>query len=206
MTTMRTLKRLVYVFLVAALLAVPLAAVAAQSGTGDSGDIYVPLNLPAPGETELTLGELAPSALPETGASKIAEPAIKNWRYEGFTLVPDWVDTAEPGALPQTGNARSFTVTADGMMYDSATWDDTSYAPDLAPSDPPVALPQTGVDVGLSGAVEAALSQLAARGFSVTSAQAGTFSSRTVNLGGITGPARQTISDQLAASGFTVAD
>jgi hypothetical protein len=137
--------------------------------TGQSGDIYVPSNLPAPGETELTIGELArsslaetepgdiylasnvltpgktaltagpaPVALPETGSNKIPEPAIKNWRFEGFTLVPDWVGSQQPKTMPVTGSAEQAGTTVGGLV-----WDGTTYVPDVV-SEPPLALPLTG--------------------------------------------------------------
>jgi hypothetical protein len=141
--------------------------------TGNSGGIYVPPNLPAPGETELTIGEAAlssmaetesgdiwvasnpttsepaPAALPETGSSKIPEPAIKEWRFDGYTLVPDWADTAEPEAmtgvasepplaLPVTGSTEQTGTTGGGFV-----WDGMTYVPDVV-SEPPLALPATG--------------------------------------------------------------
>ena len=47
-------------------LTIPAEPTLALPQTGRSGEVYVPSNLPAPGETELTIGELTPSALPET--------------------------------------------------------------------------------------------------------------------------------------------
>jgi hypothetical protein len=57
--------------------------------TGNTGEVFVPSNLPAPGWTELTIGELALSALVET------EPGDIWWASNGAS------DT--PGMLPVTG-------------------------------------------------------------------------------------------------------
>ena len=79
------------------------------TGRWDDG-IFVPSNLPAPGETELTIGELAPSALPVTGTSAQSTGCAQFW---GMT-VPDGFyshgcdngalpGTTAPSALPQSG-------------------------------------------------------------------------------------------------------
>ncbi len=217
--------RLVQLLVVAALLVVPVAAISAQSGTANSGYVWdgasdwpgvtciaLPEALPETGiarfdsytEDDRALlaiqpwGKVAPQALPETGSDKIPAPAIANWRFEGFTLVPDFADTAKPSALPATGNTAP-----DGMTIQGFTWDGQAYVPNVV-SEPPAALPQSGMDFGgLSGRDrQVILDQMAARGASAWSAPAST--QRTANLDGITGRERQTIIDHLAASGVTV--
>lgn len=91
-----------------------------QTGAVESGA----LTETEPGDVYFS--SAAPSVLPETG-SKIPEPAIKNWRFEGFTLVPDW---AEPGTLPETGAAPM-------------------YYPDV-PSEPPLLVPVTPDSIDLA--------------------------------------------------------
>ena len=198
---MRTLKRSLQILVVTALLALPVAAVSAQSGTVGNGYVWdgasdwpgvtsaivAPEELPQTGASSFdsytmddrallavepwsgpdlssmtqtepgdiwvaanpTTSEPAPSALPETGSNKIPEPAIKNWRFDGFTLVPDWAATAQPEAindvasepplaLPVTGSAQQPGTATGGFV-----WDGTTYVPDVV-SEPPLALPATG--------------------------------------------------------------
>jgi len=154
MSTSRFFRLLIAV----ALFALPVAAISAQSDTADGyvwdgasdwpGVTHIVAAPDALAETEpgdIYLASVrpgsdgsAPWALPVTGRDKISEPAIKNWRFEGFTLVPDWAVGSEPAALPVTGSGE------ERPLLDGAYNEEFTSASDLVPLGVPAALPQTG--------------------------------------------------------------
>lgn len=113
---MRSVMRLIGVLAAVLLFAVPVLGISAQGGqlpvTGSWDDgIFVPSNLPAPGETELTIGELTPSALPVTGTSAQPTGCAQFWGMtdpDGFYShecdnAGALSGTRRPSALPRTG-------------------------------------------------------------------------------------------------------
>ena len=109
---MRSVTRLIGVLAAVLLFAVPVLGISAQGGqlsvTGRWDDgIFVPSNLPAPGETELTIGELAPSALPVTGSWDDGIFVPSNLPAPGETELT--IGELNPSALPPTGTSAQST-------------------------------------------------------------------------------------------------
>jgi hypothetical protein len=194
---MRTLKKLVQVLVVAALLVIPAVAISAQSG-----DIYIPPNLPAPNETELTIGEMTPSVLPETGTSpeeafSFAPQASVDYGKalrDAYAELRSTGEVVAPTTLPSTG-------------YDGAKALRDAYAQLRSTGEvvAPSSLPMTGADLLTGHYPQTILDQTAASGGITRGVWSGATSRSPVDLGGITGPERQTIIDQLTASGVSVA-
>jgi hypothetical protein len=108
--------------------------------TGNTGEVFVPSNLPAPGWTELTIGELALSALVETepgdiwwasnGASDTPGMLPVTGMVPGSHINPSAVFTGEraPQALPMTGSSIGFdpTLRVPAPWFSTATaiWSD----------------------------------------------------------------------------------
>jgi ribosomal protein S11 len=182
----------------------------AAPALGDWGtDVFVPSNLPAPGETELTIGELARAAA-KVGSDVRATGS--DWAYGYDQLAIGMYQLEASSGMSATG-ARAGTwsprtVSLDGVTEPARQTIIAQLAASgvTVTSAQPKALPQTGVDLGrLSGRDrQIILDQMAASGGSTRGAWSGAMSRSAVILDGLTGRDRQTIIDHLAASGVSI--
>jgi hypothetical protein len=152
-STLKALNVIRWFVVVAALVA--WAGLMALPALGDSGtDLFVPLNLPAPGETELTIGELTPSALPVTGNTGGEVFVPSNLPASGWTeltigeLALSALVETEPGDIWWASNGASDTpgmLPVTGMVPGSHINPSAVFTGERAPE----TLPMTGTGLGL---------------------------------------------------------
>jgi hypothetical protein len=167
-STLKALNVIRWFVVVAALVA--WAGLMALPALGDSGtDLFVPLNLPAPGETELTIGELTPSALPVTGnTGEVFVPS--NLPAPGWTeltigeLALSALVETEPGDIWWASNGASDTpgmLPVTGMVPGSHINPSAVFTRERAPETLPRTFP--GARYGNRGYGDVLHSQMAPR-------------------------------------------